>query len=99
MVHGDKVRYRLGPPVDATCELPNGKKFAGYREFRDDLASQPDTLAKSLVTKLLTFATGREMGFSDRAEIRRIVDEAKSKGYGVRDLIHLVVQSEIFRRK
>ncbi len=99
VVHGDKVRYRLGPKVDSSCELPDGKKFAGYLEFRDDLASQQDTLTRSLVTKLLTFATGREMGFSDRDEIERIVEHSRSQGYGIRDLFHLTVQSEIFRRK
>jgi hypothetical protein len=96
---GRKVRYKLGPPVDASCELPSGEKFSGYNEFRDHLASHPDRLAKTLATKLLIFATGREMGFSDREEINRIVKESAKNGYGVRDLIHLVTASEIFRRK
>ncbi len=99
VVDGNKVRYRLGQPVDASCQLPSGETFDGYREFRDHLASQQDVLAKTLAIKLLTFATGREMGFSDREEIKRIVAQSKSQGYGIRDLMHLVVQSEIFRRK
>lgn len=39
---------------------------ANFREFRDLLATREDTLARNFVSKLLTFATGREMGFSDR---------------------------------
>ncbi len=73
--------------------------LTAIREFRDHLASQQDVLAKAFAIKLLTFATGREMGFSDREEIERIVAQSKSQGYGIRDLMHLVVQSEIFRRK
>lgn len=98
-VDGRKVRYRLGQAVDSTCQLPDGRRFSGYREFRDYLASQQDVLAKTLATKLLTFASGREMGFSDRDEIRRIVQKSRSQGYGIRDLIHLIVESEIFRHK
>ena len=67
--------------------------------FRDYLAEDSELLATTLTSKLLTFATGRELGFSDRAEIERIVKASAEKGYGVRDLVHLVVQSEIFRSK
>ncbi len=99
VIDGNRVRYRLGQVVDASSQLPSGETFDGYREFRDYLALRQEVLARTLASKLLTFATGREMGFSDRDEIERIVAESKSQGYGIRDLIHLVVQSEIFRRK
>ena len=65
----------------------------------DLLAQDDDALARALTTKLLTFATGREMGFTDRAEIASIVDRSGTTGHGVRDLIRQVVASEIFRRK
>ncbi len=58
-----------------------------------------DAIARTLATKLLTFATGREMGFSDRAMIEQIVQQSKQNGHGVRGLIELVVLSEAFRRK
>lgn len=99
LVDGQRVRYRLGPEVDASGELLNGQRFAGFRQYRDQLASQPDLLTKTLATKLLTFATGREMGFSDRKVIDEIVTKSKARGYCTKDLLHLVVQSEIFRNK
>ncbi|MCB9941558.1 MAG: DUF1592 domain-containing protein [Planctomycetaceae bacterium] len=98
-VRGNKVRYKLGLEVDASGELPDGREFSGFLAFRELLAEQEDLLAKALATKLLIFATGREMGFSDRAEIERIVRESAAKGHGVRELIHLVVMSEAFRFK
>ncbi len=98
-VLGRKVNYRLGPAVDASGQLPDGRDFDGYEGFRDHLAADPDRLAHTLAEKLLVFGTGREMGFSDRPEIARIVAESAKRGHGVRDLIHLVVQSEIFRSK
>lgn len=99
LIRGQRVRYKLGLPVDASGELPDGREFSGYREFRDLLAEEKPRLARALATKLLTFATGREMGFSDRAEIERIVALSAKNGYGVRDLIRLVVTSHIFQRK
>jgi hypothetical protein len=37
------------------------------------------------------------MGFSDRAEIARIVAAVKPGSYGFRSLIHEIVQSPAFR--
>lgn len=98
-VRGNKVRYKLGLEVDASGALPDGREFSGFIAFRELLAEREDLLTKALATKLLTFATGREMGFSDRAEVERIVHESAAKGHGVRELIHLVVSSDVFRSK
>lgn len=98
-VEGRKVRYRLGPPVDAAGELPKGAKFANLADFQKLLLVGQDRVARCIIEKLLVFATGRPMGFSDRGEIDRILAASKAKGHAMRDLIHAVVQSEIFRSK
>lgn len=98
-VNGRKVRYRIGPQVDASGTLASGEKFSGFSEFRDLVAADSDSLTRTLAKKLLTFATGREMGFSDRTAIDAIVDESKNGGYRLGDLIELVVDSDLFRRK
>jgi hypothetical protein len=98
-VRGSRVRYTLGPPVDSSGKLTDGRTFAGFREFRDLLAEDDGALAQALSIKLLTFATGRQMGFTDRPEIASIVARSGTTGHGVRDLIRLVVASEIFRTK
>ena len=46
VVHGNKVRYKLGLDVDATGELPDGSKFKDFNEFRNQLAQQ-DKLTNS----------------------------------------------------
>lgn len=96
---GRKVQYKLGPKVDASGVLPSGERFANYVEFRRIVAENRKQLALALTTKLLTFATGREMGFSDRMEIDRIATESIKSGKGIRDMLKLVVSSEIFRSK
>jgi hypothetical protein len=98
-VEGRRVRYRLGPPVDATGELSNGRKFDGMAAFQELMMGGQDQVARCLAEKLLVFATGRPMGFADRPEIERLVAQSRARGHGVRDLLHAVVQSEIFRHK
>lgn len=97
MVMGRNVNYKKGPDVDASGVSPDGTPFTGFQEFRDHLAKDPNSLARALTIKLLTFASGRELGFSDRAEVERIVQESAKSGHGIRNLIHLVVQSPIFK--
>lgn len=98
-VNGRNVRYRLGPDVDPSGQLADGRAFDDFDRFRDLLASDPDHLAHTLAEKLLVFATGRELGFSDRAALDSLVAESAKGEHGVRDLVHLVVQSEVFRSK
>ncbi|MEC5125668.1 DUF1592 domain-containing protein [Verrucomicrobiales bacterium BCK34] len=99
MVRGKPVRYKIGQPVDSSGALPDGTSFTNFQEYQNLLADDPDKLAKNLATKLLVFATGREMGFSDRPEINEIVRKSAETGHGVRDLIQLVISSQIFRQK
>ncbi|MEM9366314.1 MAG: DUF1592 domain-containing protein [Planctomycetota bacterium] len=98
-IRGRRVRYKLGPDVDASGVLSDGTEFANYRDFRDALAAKPRMLATALTKKVLTFATGRDMGYSDRPLIASIVDACESDGYRVRDLLERVILSEAFRRK
>ena len=53
-------------------------------------------LAKTITKKLLTFATGREMGFSDRTEIERIVKATAKNDYRLRDIFEEIMNSKIF---
>ncbi len=99
MVKGRGVQYRQGPKVDGSGTFDGDVKFAGFAEFQNHLARQPEILTRTLAKKLLTFATGRELGFSDRAELERIVQESARTGYRVRDLIHLAISSKIFQSK
>lgn len=98
-VEGRKVRYKLGPPVDAAGEMPDGGKFSGFADLQKLLLADQDRVVRCIAEKLLVFATGRPMGFSDRAEIDRLVEQTKTKQHAMRDLVHAVVQSRIFLSK
>ena len=66
-------------------------------EFKKLLARDPDQLTRNLAHKLLTYASGRKIGFSDRKAIDEIVLQTRDQGYGFRSLIQAVAQSELIR--
>ena len=98
-VEGRKVRYRLGLNVDASGVLISGDAFSDLAGFQKLLLSDQDRVARCVLEKLLTFATGRELGFSDRTELDLLIQQSRKNGHLLRDMIHAMVQSSIFRSK
>jgi hypothetical protein len=93
------IGFRLGPAVDSSGELPDGRKFTGIAEMQALLASDSDLLLKNLARQFAVYATGRPTAFGDRDEIGSIVARTKSGSGGVRKLIHELVRSELFQTK
>ena len=91
--------YRLGPAVDASGMTPEGEPFAGIREFKRLLLKKEDQVARHFLNQLIAYSTGAEIQFADRDERDRILGETRGDGYGVRGMIHAVVQSKMFRNK
>jgi hypothetical protein len=94
-----RVQYKLGPKVDASGELMDGRKFVGPADLGDILIRDPAKLARAFVSHLSRYATGAEVSYADRAEIRQIVESTKSSGYGIRSLIHGLAANQIFSGK
>ena len=99
VVRGRKVQYRLGPKVDSSGKFLDGNTYNDFHDYRDYLAKHDDRLARAFAGKLLTFATGRELGFSDRAELDRIVADTAQNKHRLRDVFHRIIQSGIFLNK
>ena len=97
--HLGRPLYRWGLDVDASGSTASGEKFRGIRRFRDLLLKEEVQVARNFVSQLITYATGGEIQFADRAEVERILASAKADGYLVRDLLHAVVQSRLFLNK
>ena len=93
------IGFRLGPRVDSSGTLPDGRSFAGFTEFRDLLAADRTALLTNLARQIAVYATGRGVSFGDRDEIARIVGATEKNGGGVRTLVHQLVQSRLFRTR
>ena len=54
----------------------------------------------ALVGRLrIIFPLVRCVRFSDRPKVEALLDRAASNGYGVKSLIQLIIESELFRNK
>jgi len=97
ILSGEKLTLsRNGPEVEAAYELPDGRPFKNIDELKKLMLEDQDQMARCLTEKLLMYSTGTALRFSDRAEVQRIVAAAREKNYGLRSLVHEVVQSQIF---
>jgi Protein of unknown function (DUF1592)/Protein of unknown function (DUF1588)/Protein of unknown function (DUF1587)/Protein of unknown function (DUF1585)/Protein of unknown function (DUF1595)/Planctomycete cytochrome C len=96
---GQKFAFHLALPVDATGALADGRKFRDIREFRQLLLEDEKLLARNLARQLTVYATGAPVRFADRGQIESILERARPGHYGVRSLIHELVQSDLFRSK
>ncbi len=93
------VRVALGPTVDASYTLENGASFHDVDEFKTLLARDKEQIARCLAAKLIVYATGAGIQFADRPVVAEIVAHSKAKNYGLRSIIHEVVQSRVFQNK
>lgn len=96
--NGQKYAFHNALPVEAYGEL-DGKKFKDIREFKKLVAADERQLARNLVGQLAVYATGAPVGFADRAKVETVLDQAKEGRYGVRDLVHGLVSSDLFLNK
>ena len=86
-------------PIDPSATLANGETIADIVEFKKMLRKRQPSVVRCLTEKMLTYASGRKLEALDRGEVDRIVAELGKDGDRLRDLVHLVVKSEIFLRK
>ena len=97
--NGHRFEFKLAQPVDCTGELRSGETFSDIRELKLMFAREERQLARNLLNRMITYSTGAPVGFGDRAAVETMLDEAESRDYGVRSLIHALVRSELFRSK
>ena len=87
-------------PVDATALLFNKQPLDGMMGLKRYLLEErQDQFARAMVRKMITYALGRPLSFSDHAEVEDLASEFRKKGDRLGDLIFLITQSEIFNSK
>src|SRR5205823_717104 len=97
-VDGRRMHYREGKKVDPADEL-DGTKFKDVDEFKQLLLKDKDRLARALAVRLLTYATGASPDTLEKRDVDAIVKKVRDNKYGLRSLIHEIVQSKAFQHK
>ncbi len=86
-------------PIDAAGTLPDGTQFNGAAGIRDRLAKSPESFATVVLEKLMTYALGRGIEYTDQPSIRRIIANAAPDNYRVTDLILGLTRSAPFQMR
>jgi hypothetical protein len=93
---GQRFAFYYALPVDCSGELEDGQAFRDVRDLKRLLLEDPQPIARNLVRQLAVYATGAPVRFSDREQIGKILERTKVSQYGVRSIVHELVQSEVF---
>ncbi len=96
--NGWPFAFYFAQPVDPSGSF-NGRAFSDVKDFKRLLLEDETQLARNVVRQLAIFATGAPIRFADRPRVEQILQSTKSREYGVRGLIHAMVQSELFLNK
>ncbi|QDT05395.1 hypothetical protein K227x_37950 [Rubripirellula lacrimiformis] len=87
-----------GKPIDASSELFNHETIDGMDGLkRFLLENRQDQFVRATVSKLATYALGRPLAFSDRAEIDAITAQVRRDGDGLKTMVNAIINSNLFQ--
>ncbi len=83
--------------IDSSGLLPDGSSFKGPEGLKHVLAGDPDTFARCITEKLLTYALGRGLERYDRPTVQSIVRQLSANQYRFSSLVLAIVNSMPFQ--
>lgn len=98
-IDGRRMPYHKGKGVDPSGVTEDGVPFKNIDELRRLLLRDKDLLARALTVRLVTYATGAAPQPFDRPQVDAIVARIREKNYGLRSLVHEIVQDPLFQNK
>jgi hypothetical protein len=103
---GDDEKEKPAPPefdllpVDARETLPDGTEIGGVDDLRAYLlSSRREDFAGTVVRKVLAYALGRSLEFTDQPEVDRLTQDFLQNDLKLRTLVGEVVHSNLFQTK
>jgi cytochrome c551/c552 len=89
----------IGNPIDASGELVDGTKIGGPADLRKALVGRSDAFVTSATEKLLTYALGRGIQYSDMPVVRSIVRDSAKNNYRFSAIVLGIVKSVPFQTR
>ena len=86
-------------PIDPSGMLPDGAQFQGPAELQKILLRHPERFVHTVTEKLLTYALGRGVEYTDAPAIRRILREAAPSDYRWSSIIAGIINSTPFQMR
>ncbi len=86
-------------PIDASADLPGGRKFSGAAQLKGILMADKQLFARSFVEKLMTYAIGRGVDVQDRCFVDSVVKETAAGNYKFGEIVAKIVSSDPFKKR
>jgi len=83
--------------IDPEGVFPDGSKFSGPQGLRQVLLDHSDQFVNTLTEKLLTYAIGRGVDYSDAPSVRKVRREAAANEFRFSAIVLGVVESAPFQ--
>lgn len=87
------------PKVDASGELPDGRKFADAAEFKKLLLADVDKFNAAFLEKLATYALRRGMTVDDRPALAELARRSKAADYRLGAIVEALALSDLFQKR
>ncbi len=97
--NGQPFAFYLGLKIDANGEWLDGQSFSDLQDLKAILLQDERLIARNIVEKLVIYATGSPVQYSDEQTVQSILDEVQSSHFGFRSLIERIIESDLFLQK
>ena len=87
------------PELDVSGELPGGREFKTVQDFKAALLDNKENFVKGFTEKLLCYALGRPIGYSDHLTVEQITIHAAAHEYRLQEIVQATVASSYFQTK
>jgi hypothetical protein len=87
------------PIVDASGELPDGRKFKNAKEFKQLLLADLDAFNETFIEKMAVYGLRRTITIDDHEDLELIARISREKDYRVRDIVEAFVLSDLFQKR
>jgi mono/diheme cytochrome c family protein len=88
-----------GGPIDATGELPGGKRFGTPRELKQIIGTRTDDFCRNLTGKLLAYALCRQLEGYDEVIVDRLSNTTAKDDYRMQTVVVGIVTSYPFTHR
>ena len=97
--NGQPFAFAYKLPVDSTGKTADGAAFSDIASYKKLLLRDERSIAANLANQLITYSTGTPVRFGDRAELENILNRSQKSGYGIRSIIHEIIQTPLLQNK
>ena len=91
--------YHQNLSIDSRVQLSQGIHLNGVAGIKQHILSNADQFSRCITEKLMIYALGRRLNFTDRDDINQIVSQMPKHNYSFQQLIQFIVSSKPFNSK